>query len=527
MTAASLGGWAIDALIASALLMGAVMLVRAPVRRAFGPQVAYALWALPVLRLLLPPLPAGWWHAATAAPITRAGETITIYVVEPIAAAAPATGLSLGVLVAAVWAAGALAFLSFHLVRHARFCRAIVRSAQLLEERDGVQVIASAAAPGPLAFGLRRRFVAFPRDFDARYDADERALALQHELGHHARRDLHANWAALVVLALHWFSPLAWRAFHAFRADQELANDARVLAGCAPAARHAYGRAIVKAAHGGAVSAACHLHTISDLKGRLRMLTTSRASRRRLATGAAAVTLLVAGGLGLTASSGAAEEIRERLAAPLPALAPVAPIAARATQAEPAPRAATTHRRSHVVVTRDGETRTYDGAEADAYIAENHIEVPAPPSALVSPVAGGPGEPPLPPVPPLVNGRVQRIITRDADGRQVTYNVVTPDVRSITCPGNAGAPVVQERGRDGGERIVICTNRIEAMSARAVQLAADAEGLDHVTRRSARTSLAMARAAVERDRNLTNDQRQLALAGIVQAETELRGGPQD
>ena len=53
-------GWAIEALLASALLMVVVLAARGPVRAAFGPHVAYALWAIPVLRLLLPPLPAGW-----------------------------------------------------------------------------------------------------------------------------------------------------------------------------------------------------------------------------------------------------------------------------------------------------------------------------------------------------------------------------------------------------------------------------------------------------------------------------------
>src|SRR3546814_1322350 len=75
----------------------------------------------------------------------------------------------------------------------------------------------------------------------------------------------------LLVLAVHWFNPIAWRAFRAFCADQEMANDARVLAGKSATFRHVYACAIVKAAHGGAVSAACHLHTINDLKGRLKI----------------------------------------------------------------------------------------------------------------------------------------------------------------------------------------------------------------------------------------------------------------
>ncbi|MCB8829975.1 hypothetical protein LJD47_33675, partial [Escherichia coli] len=67
-----------------------------------------------------------------------------------------------------------------------------------------------------------------------------------------------------------------------------------------------YACAIVKAAHGGAVSAACHLHTIDDLKGRIRMLSTSPRSRRRIVAGGTLVSTLALVGLGLTASGSSA-----------------------------------------------------------------------------------------------------------------------------------------------------------------------------------------------------------------------------
>ena len=188
-------------------------------------------------------------------------------------------------------------------------------------------LIATAAAPGPLAFGLVRRYVAFPRDFADRYDADECELALAHEIGHHQRGDLFANWVALIVLALHWFNPVAWHAFRRFRADQELANDARVLAGRSAVDRHIYACAIVKAAHGGAVSAACHLHTITDLKGRLRMLTNTRLSRTRRATGAVAILGAVTAGLIVTASgtrAAAADTIWSETFLPVPSAAAAA-----------------------------------------------------------------------------------------------------------------------------------------------------------------------------------------------------------
>ncbi|MDB5674647.1 MAG: hypothetical protein JWM65_1629, partial [Sphingomonas bacterium] len=79
--------WAIEALIASTLLMLLVLALRAPVRRAFGPDIAYLLWLLPVLRLLLPPLPQSLsqgWHQAVVAPVSQASETFTILVAEPL-----------------------------------------------------------------------------------------------------------------------------------------------------------------------------------------------------------------------------------------------------------------------------------------------------------------------------------------------------------------------------------------------------------------------------------------------------------
>lgn len=525
MTAAALASWAVDALVASTLLIAAVMLVRVPVRRAFGPGIAYLLWALPLLRLLLPPMPAGW-RAAAAMPISRAGESITVLVVEAGGGAAdPSTGgaATLWPWALALWGAGALAFLLFHIVRHARFCGRLLERASAAEWVEGVRVVTSDAAPGPLAFGIWRRYVAFPRDFAARYDADERALALAHELGHHQRGDLLANWLALAVLAVHWFNPLAWRAFRAFRADQELANDARVLAGRAATLRHAYGRAIVKAAHGGAVSPACHLHTIADLKGRLRMLTRSPASRRRLASGATTVAVLVVAGLGLTASgSGAAAittSVREAVGVPQVPPAPPAPPSTLTPPAPPLPPAPAAHGRKakRVVVVRNGDAHTYEGADADRYLAENGIDVPVPP---VPPVPGAVGEPTV-----MLVKRPSGVVTSDANGRK-EYRFVVPDVRSMRCPGDdASQPTVWHQGQGDRQRIVICTNRIEAMTRNAQQMAqvtmVNAGAIEQQARISARAGLSVARTAIARDRNLTDDQRRQALAGVAQAEAEL------
>ncbi|RYD50934.1 MAG: peptidase M56, partial [Sphingomonadales bacterium] len=338
-------GWAFETFVATTLLMLFVLAVRGPVRRAFGPNMAYALWLLPVARLLLPPLPGDWRLSRLIAPFTRQAEDaqgIVVGVMNPDRLPAEATanavmaqvdvaghqanlafvpptavadGANPVVLILGLWVIGALLFLGYHLIAHRRYTANLLRRARIdrTVAQGRVRVIETDAAHGPLAFGVFRKYVAFPRDFSERYDEQERDLALAHELGHHIRGDLIANWVALIVLALHWFNPVAWKAFRAFRADQEMACDALVLAGRATSLRHAYGRAIVKSAHGGAVSAACHLHTINEVKGRLRMLSkTGKSSPARIATGLVGVGALGLAALGLTASgTQAAEGIKE------------------------------------------------------------------------------------------------------------------------------------------------------------------------------------------------------------------------
>ena len=529
-------GWLIEALAASTLLMVLVLLIRRPVREAFGPQIAYALWALPLLRLLLPPLPAGLRQAA-ATPLSQASETITIMVVgQGDAAVAPAVapmaegasiawGPIVGGTLALLWGAGALGFLLWHLTSHTRFCRRLLGTAAHVEEMRGVRVIASDAAPGPLAFGVLRRYVAFPLDFADRYDADERELALEHEIGHHQRGDLIANWIALAVLALHWFNPVAWRAFRAFRADQELANDARVLAGRSAIDRHAYACAIVKAAHGGAVSAACHLHTIDDLKGRIRMLTTMPRSRRRLATGGVLMSAVVLAGLGLTASGTSAAKaisgkVGDTIGVDLQAQPP-APPAPPVAPARPAP--------------------------ATAPDVAAIADVPAPP-----PAPDAPDAPAAPPVPATPSKSHRIVINKMRDGKTATFTsdmnghfddaaiekmvadaqANMPEVTSRNCTdgvdGNPRKFVIQTV-RNGKRAMIVCNNRIEAASASAAAAGAYATAkagvMFHHKRDALQTALASVtatRVSIANNASIPPADRASALKDIDEALVELR-----
>jgi beta-lactamase regulating signal transducer with metallopeptidase domain len=523
MTGPSFAGWAVEALAATTLLMLLVMALRKPVSRFFGPGVAYGLWLLPVLRLFLPPLPESWLSAAEA-PVSAASEVMTYYIVDaqpagniPVASAATFDWL---LLLLFVWAAGALAFLAYHLIAHRRFCNNLLRRANMTRTvaEGRVHVIETDGATGPLAFGIWRKYVAFPRDFGARYDPLERNLALAHELGHHLRGDLIANWVALTMLALHWFNPVAWRAFRAFRADQEMACDALVLAGRAPALRHAYGRAIVKSAHGGAVSAACHLHTINELKGRLRMLAKhDHKSRRRIAAGITGAAALSLGALALTASgTQAATALRADMgaaigvdlsqsAAPTPPDAPAPP---SAPSAPPAPDAKKAHKIRIVTQDKDGKITVHDSGDGDApHIVRQHIVIK--------------------------DGEVT-----SRDGKDGAAHIFT----SAKCGAPRDGEIKLETKDGDRRRIIICTDRIEARAdaardgaekvrvialARAGEAQALALARADLGKRHAMIGLQMARKSIEAQSDLSPTQKAAALKGIDDAIRELDQADKD
>lgn len=560
--------WALEALIATTLLMLLVLTIRTPVRRAFGPDMAYALWALPALRLFLPPMPESWRQSA-AAPIAQASDVVITYIYEPltgaptevaraVAAGAPAqTPIDLWPYLLAAWAIGAIGFVGYHLVSHSRFCARIRRmaGAARMVTANNVAVIETSAATGPLAFGIWRKYVAFPRDFAERYDPVERDLALAHELGHHARGDLLANWAALIMLGAHWFNPVAWRAFRAFRADQEMACDALVLAGRAAEMRHAYGRAIVKSAHGGAVSAACHLHTINELKGRLRMLTRhERLSRKQRFFGVGAIAALTLGGLAVTASgTQAAERVRsgiekttgvdiaalelpiaqgvQALTAPVAPVAPDAPVAPTAPEPPVAPEPGD-KRVKRVIVVRDKDgnvtRQTLEGddvADLEDIGGEGGVQVHSR-SFVMNDKDGswktnGTPMPPMPPMPPEALAQLKNM----------------PQVSSRNCkPGEGGNVNENVIRTDDGKirRVIICTNRIEARAKLASDQARQAQlsmvNVRLITRdanRAALNGLRTARESVRSAEGMTAEQRSEALKGIDEAIREMESQKDD
>ena len=259
--------YAADTLIGTGVLIAAALLLRRPVARWFGPRAAYALWALPLARLVMPPLVLPAWMrpaeapAGDAAPVAAnvplfADKTPPVLPQADLAAMGdPAPSLiAPDVLVGSlvfVWLAVALAFLAWRWSSYHRMRSMLLKGARPVGEWEDIRLVETDAVAAPVAFGVLDKVIAMPTGFMADLDSAGRDLAIAHEIAHHRGHDLLANIAAQPLLALHWFNPIAWLGWRAMRRDQEAACDARVMDSHADGGRNAAIRA-----HYGSVIAA-------------------------------------------------------------------------------------------------------------------------------------------------------------------------------------------------------------------------------------------------------------------------------
>ncbi|KWV93126.1 M56 family metallopeptidase [Erythrobacter sp. YT30] len=367
--------WFVDTLIWTGVLIALVLILRRPVARAFGPQMAYALWALPMLRLLLPPiqLPASFApqeaadpglsandqsaallaldnEARSSAPVATtdgfAGSTAAAS--EQASLITPIANIDSSMLVSivfAVWLIGAAAFLYSRFSAYFRLRADLLKGAREVGREGAIRFIETPGTDGPLAFGVRNKVIALPQGFMAQPDRKARDLALAHELAHHRGHDLAINMAVQPLFAMHWFNPLGRYGWLAMRRDQEAACDARVIAAEPLETRAQYATVIASFAAGPNVALAapmaCPVLGDKSIIHRLRSLNMNDTSKtRRIAgrcmLGAAALALP------LTASISYAESQTEAPpappAAPAPAPAPVPPsVDIPAPPAPPAP----------------------------------------------------------------------------------------------------------------------------------------------------------------------------------------------
>lgn len=259
--------------ITSSVLIAAVLILRLCLKGRISLRLQYGLWALVLVRLLLPisfgHTPVSVLNAVEEASlnqvVTFVGDGPDLAVVEPDPALPPEQQQEQyqqnlqqweeemeqnGILVRQshvlllVWGVGAVAVALWLVGVNLHFARILRRSRHpLLVEDCPLPVYASQAIPTPCLFGLLR-----PCIYVTPLTASEETLlrhTLAHELTHFRHRD--HLWSALrgVCLVLHWYNPLVWLAAVVSSRDGELCCDEATVARLGEDQRAAYGRTLL------------------------------------------------------------------------------------------------------------------------------------------------------------------------------------------------------------------------------------------------------------------------------------------
>lgn len=286
------------ATLASSAAMLFVLMVRQPMRRRFGAQAAYGLWALVPLSALVALLPAPIASMSISMPMPMPMQELrpiaTEFVVAalPLAASPPAGETDFASWLTAIWLTGSAVAFVVLAWQQRRFVRGLGR----LTIAGPETLRAQASAGCPALLGAWRPRVVLPADFEQRYSAIERELILAHERTHRARGDAQINAFVAALRCSFWFNPLVHFAASRFRFDQELACDAVVISRF-PHGRRAYADAMLKAQLADfGLPVGCNWQSSHPLKERIALLKRPLPGRARAMLGAVMAAALVTGG---------------------------------------------------------------------------------------------------------------------------------------------------------------------------------------------------------------------------------------
>ena len=250
-----------EILITSSALIAALFVIRFAFRRTLSARLRYALWALVLLRLLLPvQLPAADFSILNrtrpvqerivrftdtaifpdAAEITSAPLDLV-----PVQTKTPAETLTASECLKAVWFTGMAVTGGAFLISNLRFRRFLYKNRKLYGDVSATRAayLIENGLPSPCLYGLFRPSIYLT---PAAVADPER---LRHVIAHEETHARHADplWALLrcVCLTVYWFDPLVWAAALASKADCELACDEGTLARLGESERIAYGETLL------------------------------------------------------------------------------------------------------------------------------------------------------------------------------------------------------------------------------------------------------------------------------------------
>jgi beta-lactamase regulating signal transducer with metallopeptidase domain/Leucine-rich repeat (LRR) protein len=255
-----------DLIISSTALILVVLTVRLFLKGHISLRLQYALWALVLIRLLLPfNMPGSPMSVLNALntnePLIVSGEADVPAPIDAASAAAeqpgdhsespadsmprtPATPFDWDSVLCLVWYTGIAAVGLCLIISNLSFARRLKRARCVFPVEDfRLKVFIVPNLPSPCLYGLLSPAVYITPD------VAEDGVRLHHVLAHELCHFRHGDhiWSVLrsLCLALYWFNPLVWLAAAVSRRDGELACDEAAITRLGEASRMAYGRTLI------------------------------------------------------------------------------------------------------------------------------------------------------------------------------------------------------------------------------------------------------------------------------------------
>ena len=261
-------------LICSATMSVLVILLMAsaPVlTKRYSEKSRYYAWLVIVIGLIVPFRPRLGDAIVTvdmsgemAVPFVRIGNGTPVLtpvsdVSIDIAAAYPsAVDISVWQFAMAVWLAGLIVFLAYHVIKHYRFVKTTLRWSEKIVDEDTLAVFQNAkddigiagkiglyrcpCVGSPMMIGFLNPRILLP---SLNIAQDELGFTLRHELVHHRRKDLLYKYLALIATAMHWFNPIVHMMAKAIDELCEMSCDAEVVQRADTDTRQAYSETII------------------------------------------------------------------------------------------------------------------------------------------------------------------------------------------------------------------------------------------------------------------------------------------
>ena len=275
----------VEWIVSSSVLIAVVILLRFALKGKINLRLQYALWALVLVRLLVPvsfgdtalsvgnltqkaatsepaqivsalseiELPKMSYQAAynevakeyadrgikiEDMPLEEYAETVDYEIMNKMQ-----SDISIAEVVKIIWISGIVLVGVWFLISNLRLYRSLKKTRTLLTDSYALPVYLSNAIDTPCLFGLFHPAIYLTSE--AIESEHTQRHAVEHELTHFRHKD--NIWAILrsVCLAVHWFNPLVWYAAVLSRNDAELACDESTILRLGESERASYGRTLI------------------------------------------------------------------------------------------------------------------------------------------------------------------------------------------------------------------------------------------------------------------------------------------